>query len=165
MRKLQFNLARPTLAQPRSARMATMGMPLTHARPTATTDLIILPGEYLLGPVLGSMGSTVVAASTTDGAGTMAVAGTVTMTDSVAKPDGVAEVNSTGTKASTGAEVFMVVEGSREAASAVVTGFMAEAGSMAAGVEASTVAAGPTGEATGSYCRIIVSHLNGWQLK
>jgi hypothetical protein len=138
MRKLPFNLDRP-----RSARMATMGMHLTHARPTATTDLIILPVEYLLARVHGSTASTVVAASTADGAGTLAVAGTAIVMDSVAKVDGMVAVNSTGTEASTAAEASMVVKPSVE-----VTRFAVAAVSME-GV-ASMAEAGPTGEATGS---------------
>jgi hypothetical protein len=143
MRKLLFNLDRLTLARPRSARMATMGMPLTHARPTATTDLIILPVEYLLARVHGSTASTEVAASTADGAGTMAVAGTAIVMDSAAKVDGMAAVNFTGTK------VFMVTEPSMVVnASAEGTRFTVAAVSME--VVVSMAEAGPTGEATGS---------------
>jgi hypothetical protein len=116
-------------------------------------DLIILPGEFLLARVRGSMASTVAAA------GTMAVAGTVIMTGSVAKAGGTAEVNSTGTKASTAAEVFTAVQASREATSAAVARLAVAVGSMAAEVAGSTV------EATGNYFCFFLSHLNGWQLK
>jgi hypothetical protein len=127
-----------------------MDMPRTHARLTDTTALTILPVACLLARVRGSMASTVVAASTADGADTMAVVGMETVTDSVAKADGMVVVSSTGTKVSIAAEVFTVVQVSREVASAVVARFMEAAGSMAVEVEASTVAVGPTGEVTGN---------------
>ena len=149
MRRLPFSMDQPMSARLQSARMATMDMPPTHARPTDTTALTILPVACLLAQVRGSMASTVVAASTADGADTMAEVGMETVTDSVAKADGMV-VSSTGTKVSIAAEVFTVVQVSREVASAVVARFMVAAGSMAVEVEASTVAVGPTGEVTGN---------------
>jgi hypothetical protein len=164
MRRLPFSMGQPMSARLQSARMATMDMPRTHARLTDTTALTILPVACLLARVRGSMASTVVAASTADGADTMAEVGMETVTDSVAKADGMVVVSSTGTKVSTAAEVFTVVADFKAAASAMVTGFMV-AGCVGAELEASTVVAGPTGEATGNCYRILLSNLNGWQLK
>jgi hypothetical protein len=143
MRKLPFSMDRPTSARLRYARMATTGMPLTHARLTAITDLIILPGACLLARVHGFMASTVAAVSTAGGADTMAVAGAVIVTDSVARAAGMAVVNSTGTGTSTAAEASMV-----EKAFVEVTLSTVAAGSMEAVV--STAEAGPTAEGTGS---------------
>ena len=57
MRSSQFRLGRCTSVRLRSARMATMGLLLTHARLTGTTVLSILTAACLSAPVRGSTAS------------------------------------------------------------------------------------------------------------